>query len=152
MACRYARRRGGGHPLPGLPHMLPARLSKDQGQVQIPRQALILIPLLFHLLTLTFQMDSPHEEPPSGPSKRRRTTTPLEDFPDDDDIWASLGFAGPPPLCLRVLIVDGLIVGARYYLGQVVVSEALGFTRDPDNEHDSNAICVDNSSGCQVGQ
>jgi HIRAN domain len=97
-------------------------------------------------------MGSVDRKPLQGSSKRRRETSPNDDYPDPRNDWAPLGFAGRPLSCPSILIVDCKIVGVRYYLGIVSLSESLDFIRDPDNPHDPNAIRVDNSRGWQVGQ
>jgi hypothetical protein len=57
------------------------------------------------------------------------------------------------PICQSsILMLECKIVGVRYYLSDVVMSESLALSRDPENEHDGNAIRVDNSRGIQVGQ
>lgn len=50
-----------------------------------------------------------------------------------------------------VQVIHGKIVGIQYYRGDCHVGEYVNLVREPNNRHDSNAICVQNMAGTQVG-
>ncbi|KAG8760825.1 hypothetical protein FRC14_001853, partial [Serendipita sp. 396] len=47
--------------------------------------------------------------------------------------------------------LDTAVVGIKYYTGLVGVGEQVDLVRQPSNQYDRNAICVENISGHQVG-
>lgn len=48
-------------------------------------------------------------------------------------------------------IINGKIVGVRYYNGYATVGEQVMVKREPSNEYDSNAIRINNVQGTQIG-
>ncbi|EUC38636.1 hypothetical protein COCCADRAFT_647 [Bipolaris zeicola 26-R-13] len=47
--------------------------------------------------------------------------------------------------------LDDKIVGVRYYNGYATEGETVVLRREPHNQYDANAICVDNVRGEQIG-
>lgn len=58
---------------------------------------------------------------------------------DEDIAWVSMG------------VISGKIVGVRYYNGYATPGEQVMVKREPSNQHDSNAIRIDNVQGTQIG-
>jgi hypothetical protein len=86
-----------------------------------------------------------------SPARQRRKTRQRSTKSRERRDWVLLGYVGRPPSQLKIT-TDCKIVGVKHYLGIVYLSERLGLMRQPENEHDANAIRVDNIDGVQVGQ
>jgi SWI/SNF-related matrix-associated actin-dependent regulator of chromatin subfamily A3 len=48
-------------------------------------------------------------------------------------------------------VIDGKIVGTRYYTGYATPGEQVMVKREPSNQYDRNAIRINNVQGAQVG-
>ena len=58
---------------------------------------------------------------------------------DEGLAWVSMG------------VINGKIVGTRYYHGYATPGEQVMVKREPSNQYDPNAIRIDNVQGAQIG-